>query len=183
VSCSRMVPVKRVDLILRAVDRAARSRPDLRFDWHHFGDGPLNLSIQELASTILGPNATAHFRSYSSIDELFSFYRTQPVDVFLNASISEGTPVSVMEAISCGIPIIATAVGGNPEIVSDLNGMLVGPNPAPEEIASAILALIDRPDRAAAKRQGSRHVWMSKYNADANYAAFARLLVELRHPI
>lgn len=183
VSCSRMVPIKRVDLILRAVDRAARSRPDVQFEWHHFGDGPLKAAIEEQARANLGPNATAYFPGYSSVDDLFSFYGTHPVDVFVNASVSEGTPVSVMEAVSCGIPVIATAVGGNPEIVSELNGSLVGPNPSPEEIATAVLALVDQPDTAAAKRQGSRRVWESKYDAVANYTAFARLLVELRASI
>ena len=180
VSCSRVVPIKRVDLILRAVDRAARSRPDIQFEWHHFGDGPLRRRIEEQASATFGSNAVARFPGYSSVEELFRFYRSESVDVFLNASVSEGTPVSVMEAISCGIPVIATAVGGNPEIVSDLNGSLVGPNPSPEEISAAVISLIGRPDIAAAKRQGSRQVWASKYDAAANYAAFARLLVELR---
>jgi glycosyltransferase involved in cell wall biosynthesis len=183
VSCSRVVPIKRVDLILRAVDRVARSRPDIQFEWHHFGGGPLKAEIEAQASATLGSNASAHFPGYSSLDDLFTFYRTRPVDVFLNASISEGTPVSIMEAISCGIPIVATAVGGNPEIVSHLNGTLVGPNPEPDEIAAAVMAMISRPDIAAAQRQGSRRVWASKYNAAANYSAFARLLLDLRASI
>jgi colanic acid/amylovoran biosynthesis glycosyltransferase len=180
VSCSRMVPIKRIDLILGAVDRTARSRPDVTFEWHHFGDGPLRAAIEGQASVTLGSNVTAHFPGYSSIDDLFTFYRTQPVDVFLNASTSEGTPVSIMEAISCAIPVVATAVGGNPEIVSDLNGSLVRPDPSPEEIARAVLVLVDHPEIAEAKRRGSRRVWASKYNAAANYTAFARLLVDLR---
>ena len=85
--------------------------------------------------------------------------------MFLNASVSEGTPVSVMEAISCGIPVIATAVGGNPEIVSEVNGLVVSPDPTPGEIAAAMIGLIDAPEAAAAKRQGSRRVWESRYNA------------------
>ena len=179
-SCSRIVPIKRVDLILRAMDRAARNRLDVQFEWHHFGDGPLKQEIEEQARVTLGPNAKAHFPGYSSVDELFSFYRSQPVDVFLNASESEGTPVAVMEAISCGIPVIATAVGGNPEIVSEQNGWLVEPDASPDEIAAAMLTLIDRPEISESLRQGSRRVWERKYDADANYAAFARLLVELR---
>jgi colanic acid/amylovoran biosynthesis glycosyltransferase len=183
VSCSRIVAIKRVDLILSGVDHAARSRPDLQFEWHHFGEGPLRGAIEEQASATLGPNVSAHFPGYSSVDDLFTFYRTEPVDVFMNASVSEGTPVSVMEAISCGIPVIATAVGGNPEIVSGLNGSLVGPDPSPDEIATAMLNLIDQPGTTAAKRQGSRQVWASRYDADANYSAFASLLVELRASI
>jgi glycosyltransferase involved in cell wall biosynthesis len=179
VSCSRMVPIKRVDLILQAVDQAARSRPDLQFEWHHFGDGPLREAINRDANATLGPNARAHVPGYSSVADLFAFYRTHPVDAFLNASASEGTPVAIMEAASCGIPVIATAVGGNPEIVSEQNGSLVGPNPSPDEIAAAVLALIERPD-VDALRHGSREVWESRYNAAVNYAAFARLLVDLR---
>ncbi len=56
---------------------------------------------------------------YGSIDDLMLFFKENSVDLFINASITEGTPVSIMEAISCGIPIIATDVGGNPEIVSE----------------------------------------------------------------
>jgi glycosyltransferase involved in cell wall biosynthesis len=179
-SCSRIVPVKRVDLILRAIDQAARQRPDIAFEWHHVGDGSDKEALETRAATTLSANVIARFPGYSSSADLFTFYRTQPVDAFLNASVSEGTPVSVMEAISCGIPVIATVVGGNQEIVSELNGTLVSPDASAEEIGAAILRLLDEPAVAAAKRNGSRHVWESRYNAATNYAAFARLLVELR---
>ena len=46
-------------------------------------------------------------------------------DLFVNMSLSEGIPVSIMEAISFGIPIIATNVGGNAEIVNDETGVLI----------------------------------------------------------
>lgn len=49
-------------------------------------------------------------------------------DLFVNMSLSEGIPVSIMEAISFGIPIIATNVGGNAEIVNDETGVLIPVN-------------------------------------------------------
>jgi len=179
-SCSRMVPIKRLDLILRTLDLAARGSPDIQFEWHHFGDGPLRASLEAQALDLLGANAAARFHGYPSRDGLFEFYRTHPVDVFLNTSLSEGTPVAVMEAISCGIPVIATAVGGNPEIVSAQDGSLVDPNAEPSAIAAEVMAMIERPELTLAKRIGSRRVWGDKYDAARNYADFAHLLVDLR---
>jgi glycosyltransferase involved in cell wall biosynthesis len=182
VSCSRFVAVKRVDRILAGIDRAARRRPDLHIEWHHFGDGELRESIACQARTTLPANAVAELAGYSSRSDLLNFYRSHPIDAFLNASESEGTPIAIMEAVSCGIPVIATAVGGNPEIVSDENGVLVGPEGSPEEIADAVLYLIDDPAAASAKRVGSRSVWATRYDAHANYRAFAARLCAIRDP-
>jgi glycosyltransferase involved in cell wall biosynthesis len=106
-------------------------------------------------------------------------YRDSPVDLFINASSTEGTPVAVMEAISCGIPVAATAVGGNPEIVSTRNGLLLSANPTPDEIASAILSIADDP-AVAEKRQGSRSTWQEKYDSKRNFQTFIATLTNLR---
>jgi colanic acid/amylovoran biosynthesis glycosyltransferase len=180
VSCSMVVPVKRVDLILAAVADAARQRPEMQFQWHHFGDGELREEVESQARAALPPNATAALPGYGGLAALMDFYRTQPIDVFINASVSEGTPVAVMEAISCGIPVIATAVGGNPEIVTAENGQLVGANPTSGEIAGAILSFVDDPRLAAKKREGSRTVWKARYDALSAYQHFTRRLMDLR---
>ena len=75
--------------------------------------------------------------------------------------------------------MLATAVGGNTEIVSTRNGYLVGANPEPRELAEAILDLHDHPNDAAMKRAESHEVWRTRYNADTNYAAFAAQLAAL----
>jgi len=180
VSCSFLVPVKRVDLIVRGLSQAARLRPELRIEWHHFGKGRLKPVIESLAQENLPDNASAFFPGYPSLEYLLSFYKDNPIDVFVNVSESEGTPVSIMEAISCGIPIVATAVGGNPEIVSDQNGKLLDPNPTPKEIASALLSIWDEPDLALKKRKQSRRIWQEKYNADQNFQSFVERLKFIR---
>jgi len=108
------------------------------------------------------------------------FYQQNPIDVFVNLSLAEGTPRSIMEAISCGIPVIATAVGGNAEIVSERNGLLLDPEPTPEEIALQLLKLFDHPEIAAEKRNGSRLVWQESYRAEDNYPAFINRLKAIR---
>jgi glycosyltransferase involved in cell wall biosynthesis len=176
VSCSMLVPVKRVDLLLEGILCASRMRPGQKFEWSHRGDGKVRMELQERADKGLPSNAKAFFPGYSNKASLMEFYREHPADVFINVSSTEGTPVSMMEAASCGIPLIATAVGGNPEIVLQKNGVLLSPDPTPEEIAEAIFACIDDPEMAAAQRMGSRTVWRERYNADVNFRAFAERL-------
>ncbi len=179
-SCSFMVPVKRVDLLMRGIAYAAHQLPDQQFNWHHIGTGPLKDSIAEAAQELLPPNVKSCFPGYSSSESLMQFYRDSPVDLFANVSLTEGTPVAVMEAISCGIPVMATAVGGNVEIVSEVNGKLLSANPTPQEIAATIVHFLENPDLTLEKRKGSRRVWDEKYNSDRNFQAFADQLKAIR---
>jgi colanic acid/amylovoran biosynthesis glycosyltransferase len=176
VSCSRIVPIKRIDLIGRAVAEAARLRTDLTFEWHHFGDGEGRERLETEARAAMPGNALIEFHGYEGLQALMGFYKTHPVDAFVNASTSEGTPVSVMEAVSCGIPVVATAVGGNTEIVTTENGETVAADSAPSEIAAAILRVTADSDTNAAFRDGSRRIWHENYNAETNYPEFARRL-------
>ncbi len=180
VSCSRLVPVKRVGLLLEAVSAAARIRPDLRFIWHHIGNGDTREELQKYANKTFPENASAVFSSYIDRQNLFELYRQTPVDIFVNVSESEGTPVTAMEAISCGIPILATAVGGNVEIDTKQNGWLLSPNPTPEEIATALISIHDNVVDTEEKRKGSFHLWQEKYNAERNFQEFAELLRQVR---
>ncbi len=66
----------------------------------------------------------------------------QAFDIFVLSSLKEGFPFSILEALSAGLPIIATKVGANPEIITDkINGLLVDPA-KPEKLAEAISSLI-----------------------------------------
>lgn len=63
-----------------------------------------------------------------SHDQVMNYYKEHHFDVFINMSTNEGVPVSIMEAASFGIPIIATNVGGTSEIVQPSVGMLLSSN-------------------------------------------------------
>lgn len=183
VSCSIIRPVKRVELLLEGIASAARQRPDQKIEWHHFGNEEfegMRENLQKSADELLPANARAFFPGYSTQQALMDYYRSNPVDVFFNVSVSEGTPVSSMEALSCGIPLVATNVGGNCEITTDGNGILLSPNPAPEEIAEAIFKFVDATEWALSKREGSRTLWFKKYNADGNFHDFIRRLKTIR---
>lgn len=176
ISCSMIVPVKRVELLMEGILCAACRRKEQRFEWVHMGNGETREKLQKYANETFPPNATANFMGYTTRADLMEFYRNNPLDVFINVSVSEGIPVSIMEAASCGIPVIATEVGGNPEIVLDENGLLLDSNPTPGEIADAFFAFIDASSISAAKRKGSYEVWRRKFNADENFRQFAERL-------
>jgi len=75
-------------------------------------------------------------------------------DAFVLASSNEGLPVALMEAAALGVPIVATRVGGVPEIVDDTDGVLV-PARDPDALAGAMAALASDPSRRAALAAGS----------------------------
>jgi len=178
VSCSRIVPVKRVELIMEGIAQAARIRNDIHFLWVHFGEGETLEHMQAESFHKFPANAQAEFPGYESRQALYNFFSEKPVDVFVNVSESEGTSVAVMEAISCGIPIIATAVGGNVEIVSERNGLVLSANPSPDEVADALLVIYEGRDQNA-KREESFRVWQDKYDAEKNFTNFADKLISI----
>ena len=69
--------------------------------------------------------------------------------------------------------MVATAVGGTPEIVSDATGILLPENPAPRDIAKAVGRLATDPGGTRAIRSACRENWERRYNADRNFSAFA----------
>lgn len=179
VSCSRISPEKRVGLILDSVATAARRRPEQLFEWYHFGNGDQREELQKRVNDMFPSNAKGFLPGFSDGKTLMSFYRDNPIDIFVNSSITEGTSVAIMEALSCGIPILATNVGGNAEIVSEQNGMLIPVDSSPDDFADAFFKLIDN-TLSFAKRDGSRRKWLTEYNADVNFPEFARNLKSLR---
>ena len=68
--------------------------------------------------------------------EVFDFYKSHPVDFLINVSNNEGIPVSIMEAHSFSIPVVATNVGGTSEIVNEENGILLPADPDTGELAN-----------------------------------------------
>lgn len=180
VSCSMIYDIKRVDLLLEGIACAARKRSVQCIEWRHFGDGDMREQLRARAEDELPPNAKSYLPGFISQKELIKSYIETPVDVFVNVSSTEGTPVSIMEAMSCSIPVIATAVGGNVEVAGEKNGLLLSANPTPNEIADALLSVCDNRESWLKKRQGSREVWQERYNETTNFEAFAQKLVEIR---
>ena len=181
VSCSFAIASKRLPLLVDAIARMLEDDPALRVRWTHVGNGPLLEAVRAHAASRLGPRAQALFKGYLTQAELMELYRQDGFDLIVNVSDSEGIPVSLMEAASVGIPIVATDVGGSAEIIGPANGVLVPADADAAAIASAIARFKDR-GAAAAWRHAARRYWDERFNAAVNYERFGRILAGLPGP-
>jgi glycosyltransferase involved in cell wall biosynthesis len=169
VSCSNVIPLKRVDLIVRALSEIK----DQPLTWVHFGDGPQLEEVKALAHEILPSNITVDFKGRVPNHEILTWYEENNPSLFINVSTTEGIPVSIMEAMSFGIPVIATDVGGTSEIVNNENGILLAVNSGIDEIVNGIVKFI--PISAAEislKSQIALKTFQENFNAEINYKDF-----------
>lgn len=146
---------------------AAVQCPGLRFA--SIGQGPLASQLREMRDQ-LGLEARFHFLGYrpEPLDLLAA------ADVFVLASRYEGLPIALLEAMALGIPSVATAVGGIPEVITDgVDGVLVPPG-QPAELAHALEQLAASPERRAALGQAA-----TRRAADFDIAATQRTLEDL----
>lgn len=173
ISVSYCVEVKNIHKIAEAIKLASRKSPHIRFYWHHLGDGPLRKELEGLAYKELSTeNASWKFHGEKSNDEVRKFYTTHRVDAFINASSSEGVPVSIMEAMSFGVPAIAPDVGGVSELVGARHGILLGPDPSPAELSVA-LSQTNFFKMQETRRNARKHV-EEHFNSRNNYRRFVQ---------
>jgi len=109
--------------------------------------------------------------------EVMEYYKEHGVHAFISLSESEGLPVSMMEAISFGIPVISTDVGGVRELVNEYTGLLIDADPEPEVIAQHIDDCLLTGLQSASFRAGVRNSWQEKFASAKNYP---RLIAELK---
>lgn len=175
VSCSRVDPVKRVDLIADSLRKHEGSEV---IEWHHFGDGLQFENLKRLANELnKKKNIRIILHSWMTQAEIFDFYRSHAVTWLVNVSESEGIPVSIMEAMSFGIPIIATDVGGSSEIVNCQNGFLLQKE---FDVSTLLNYILDcKSEQYKDKRDEAYRMWKEQYQAESNYTAFSTLLRKL----
>jgi glycosyltransferase involved in cell wall biosynthesis len=142
----RLVPVKALDVLLEAWARIDPAH-DARLVF--VGDGPVRASLESQAER-LGVSSNVHFvGTVSDVRELLN-----AADIYVQCSYQEGLPNSVLEAMACGLPIVATRVSGNEDLVADEeNGLLVPPGNA-AELSAALERLLRDP--ALRRRMGVR---------------------------
>ena len=95
----------------------------------------------------------------------------------MNVSISEGLPVSIMEAISLGIPVIATDVGGVKEIVNEVTGILIKTDIKKAQLSNILDGINTTYDLLPNDRKGIRNFWVENFNAKKNYYEFCKMLI------
>lgn len=173
ISCSYVVPVKRLHLVIEILKRIQ----DISICWTHIGDGKDLNKIQRLSEG-LPTNISVFFLGQMKNREVIENYKKNEYHIFINVSESEGIPVSIMEATSFGIPVIATDVGGTRELVNEKTGILLNRDFDISLAVNAIREIYNKSDREYIElRNTTRQYWSDNFYAQANYYDFYKKII------
>lgn len=161
----RLVPVKGADVFLRALAKL----PAGSGIGSIVGDGPDRPAMEALAGEL---GLAERVRFHGEVDDAAAFLSA--FDAFVLSSRSEGTPIVVLEAMRAALPVIATAVGGVPDLVDDPRTGWLVPAESPDALAAAMTAAFSVPGeglrrgRAGADRLRAEYdpvTWVTRYDA------------------
>ncbi len=163
VSCSNVDVNKRVSLILKSLYLLATKHPEKKIRWTHFGHGPLFQDLKKEITNYKNANLIVKLKGFQANKYIFNYYRHKSINSFITTTSSEGgRPISVQEALSFGIPVIATKVGGIPELIDEKNGFLLPDNPEINEITNALNMVITNSEKWNMKRSFCLKTWNEK---------------------
>lgn len=166
-TCSGCEAVKRIDLLINALSEWEAGP----ITWIHIGGGPYLEEWKKLAHQKLDQNRFINYRFEGKLvnRDVQRYYSEHYISLFVNVSKSEGLPVSIMEAMSYGIPALATDVGGTAEIVTKDTGMLLNVDFSGSELRAGIEYFFKMPeDLLEQYRERAFDMWKNNFDAVSN---------------
>lgn len=165
----RLDDYKNHAMLIRAM--APHLGPDVRLVI--IGDGPMRESLAQQVASLPDPKTVVLTGQRMDVPRLLPAF-----DVFTLPSKTEGLPLVVPEAMAVGLPVVATAVGGLPNVLDDgITGLLV---PVEEQaLATALLSLRD-PVRAQKMGQAARHAALERFGAERMVDRYLELYAAAR---
>jgi glycosyltransferase involved in cell wall biosynthesis len=180
VSCAHVVNRKRIDLIARTLNQC-----QFPVSWYHLGNENSNLAGRDKAvdayfaairQFVNNKNISFYHPGNITPEQIYNFYRQTPVSLFISVSESEGIPVSMMEAMSYGVPVISTDVGGCSEIVNEKTGLLIPENITESELFKIINGFLESPMNNQEFRNGVKKFWHENYSVSHNYGQLINII-------
>ena len=136
INVNRLAKNKGVNYLIKASAILKKQIPNIKMIM--IGTGPEEKKLTSLIKKLSLENIVHHFKNIPE-NILFQYYRLG--DVFVCPTLNEGLPIVVLEAMACGLPIVATNVAGNPQVVKEgINGCLV-PVASAEGIANGVIRM------------------------------------------
>lgn len=180
VSCSYLIPSKRVNLILEALQFIPAEQ---KVEWHHYGNGELEDQLKKEAVKAQEKYKNHHIFFHGEVQnhQIEEEYHLIGAQLFITTTASEGLPVSMMEAISMGIPAIGTRVNGIPELIDDTqSGFLLPCNLTPQQVANAIMRYARLSFCEKKKMSDAAFAcWSEKFDAEKNAVEFCKVLEKM----
>ena len=155
----RLAPLKDHGTLLRAVSLMRRQHPDVQL-WI-VGDGPVESSLRELTDE-LGLNECVTF--FGEQNDVSPFMIA--ADVFVSSSVTEGLPVSLLEAMSVGLPAVVTDVGGMSEIARLSRAVTLVPSSDPEGMARTLCDMVARQQELPKMGQQASHCYTQYFRPE-----------------
>jgi glycosyltransferase involved in cell wall biosynthesis len=158
----RLIPVKGADVFLEALAQLGRFPVTASI----VGDGAERGRLDGLSSSL---GLTDRVRFHGQVDDAARLFPA--FDAYVLSSRSEGTPLVLPEAIAAGVPVVATAVGGVPDLIGPGEGLVVPPE-QPYPLARAILSVYANPVAARQRADAARRrletqfgpqQWLARY--------------------
>ncbi len=167
-------PVYAIDVLIRAFDSVVRSRPTARL--FLMGDGSLEKEIKSLVAH-LGLGQFIHMTGRVNYGLLPDYFRA--ADAYVSSALSDGTSVSMLEAMACGLPVIVSDSFGNLEWVEEgVHGLLARPGDA-DSLAAAMLGLLESRRNRSAMGATNVETARNRANWDVNFSALAGLVEDV----
>ncbi|MDR0306554.1 MAG: glycosyltransferase family 4 protein [Chitinispirillales bacterium] len=168
----RLSDEKSIDKLLEAMKMVSTAEPNSKLCV--VGTGPLENKLKQQCGA-LGLEKAVEFTGYKA--NVFEALRG--FDLFVLSSRTEGCPIVILEAMAAGLAVVATDVGGNPELVEDgKTGILVRPN-CPHSIASALIALLKDKSRAQKMGEAGQKRAFTVFHPSKFTASLQELYMEL----
>lgn len=169
-SCSSAYPLKRLDKIAEVLIAL-----DIPLHWTHHGDGETIKAVEKVLNSKPHKVRFTNTKKVNDYSEVLAMEKELAPDLFVNLSSTEGMPVTLLEALSYGIPILVNDVGSCKELISEVSGICVEPDESPEKTAEFIhqsdLLKVDSERRAKI-----RDYWFENFYAKEIYSNFAQQL-------
>jgi len=171
----RFIGRKGIDHLLRAWKQVAETFPDALLTL--LGDGPLFNDMKRMSSAFALDRSVKFTGHVSDVED-----HLKRADIFVLPSLQEGMPNALLEAMACGLPAVATAIGGVVDIISDgENGIIVEPANA-DALAQGLLRLLG--DKAMAVRLGkqARKTIEDRFSLDSVVVQYQKLYQDILAP-
>ncbi len=169
-SSAKNIPEKRLHLVFEILKNCQSS-----IKWVHFGlTGKTDMEDLKKLAKELPPNIEVQLNGrIEKFEDYINFFLTTPINFAINVSNIEGLPVTLQEALSFGIPVIATDVGGNRE-VAEGNGIVLPPDFDPKEVAKLVDAFKTSEKNTPEFRQKVRQFWEQNFQAKTQFERFTQ---------
>jgi len=167
----RLDPIKNLRMLIECIPGIVRIIPDCQVII--VGDGPDKNSLKDIACQL---NINSKITFLGAVEDV---EKVMPIlDLYVNTSLSEGTSMTILEAMSCGLPVVASAVGGNVSLIDDSNGVLF-PSGEAGSFREHVIEILRDPILMKAMGRRSRELVESRFSFDRVVEHYENLYREL----